>query len=198
MSGVGNVNNSRHEEVYELQPLFKPGDPDQLFDSPLAERISTLFTMHASSNETEGDPYDDLLLAGKAKLPSSNPHGNECEDAPSAVEARKVAPVEGTIYLHFCIRLLTSKLSVAGQHDHIETPVPSKRVEYLHKEVDVALAKAKAKVVITMFCSVVISQGLATIVAMVMAAVAIGQALILMFFSLIVMMWFMKSIIKDL
>ena len=50
MSGVDNINNSRHEEVYELQPLFKLGDPDRLFDSPLAERISTLFTMHASSN----------------------------------------------------------------------------------------------------------------------------------------------------
>jgi len=50
MSGVGNVNDSRHEEVYELQPLFKLGDPDRLFESPLAERISTLFTMHASSN----------------------------------------------------------------------------------------------------------------------------------------------------
>ncbi|KAI4637183.1 hypothetical protein J4E93_010583 [Alternaria ventricosa] len=181
MSGVGNVDNSRHEEVYELQPLFKLGDPDRLFDNPLAERISTLFTMHASSDETEGDPYDDLLLAGKAKHPSSNPRENECENAPSAVEARKAAPVDAT-----------------GQHDHAEAPVPSKRVGCLDKEVDVALAKAKAQVVTTMFCSVVISQGLATIVAMIMAAVAIEQALLLMFFSLIVMMWFMKSIIKDL
>ncbi|KAI4612152.1 uncharacterized protein J4E87_010342 [Alternaria ethzedia] len=181
MSGASNSNNSRHEEVYELQPLFRLGDPDRLFDSPLAERISTLFTMHASSNETEGDPYDDLLLAGKAKHPSSNSHENECEKAPSAVEAPEVAPVDA-----------------ASPPDHAEAPVPSHRVGSLDKEVDVALAKAKAKVVITMFCSVVISQGLATIVAMVMAAVAIGQALLLMFFSLIVMMWFMKSIIKDL
>ncbi|KAI4667712.1 uncharacterized protein J4E88_010113 [Alternaria novae-zelandiae] len=178
--------------VYELQPLFKLGDPDRLFDSPLAERISTLFTMHASSDvvrdgetdvgpETEGDPYDDLLLAGKAKHPSSNQREKECENAPSAVDAPKIAPVEA-----------------ACQHDYAEAPVPSKRIGCIDKEVDVALAKAKAKVVITMFCSVVISQGLATIVAMVMAAVAIGQALLLMFFSLIVMMWFMKSIIKDL
>ena len=106
--------------------------------------------------------------------------------------------MEGTIYPHFCIPLLTSKFSAAGQHDYAEAPVPSKPVECLDKEVDVALAKAKAKVVITMFCSVVISQGLATIVAMIMAAVAIGEALSLMFFSLIVMLWFMKSIIKDL
>ncbi|KAI4910601.1 uncharacterized protein J4E92_010360 [Alternaria infectoria] len=148
--------------------------------------------------ETEGDPYDDLLLAGKAKHPSSNPCENDGEKVPSAVEAPKVAPVEGTIYQHFYIRLLTSELSAASQHDHAEAQVPSKRVECLDKEVNVALAKAKAKVVITMFCSVVISQGLATIVAMVMAAVAIGQALLLMFFSLIVMMWFMESIIKDL
>ena len=148
--------------------------------------------------ETEGDPYDDLLLAGKAKHPSSNPPEDECEDAPSAVEATKVAPVDGTKNPHYRTRSLTSEISAAGQHDHAEAPVPSKPVGCLGKEVDVALAKAKAKVVITMFCSVVISQGLATIVAMVMAAVAIGQALLLMFFSLIVMMWFMKSIIKDL
>lgn len=50
MSGVDNINNSRHKEVYELQPLFKLGDSDRLFDSPIAERISTLFTMHASSD----------------------------------------------------------------------------------------------------------------------------------------------------
>ncbi|KAI4912196.1 hypothetical protein J4E85_011130 [Alternaria conjuncta] len=198
MSGVGSVNNSRHEEVYELQPLFKLGDPDRLFDSPLAERISTLFTMHASSDETEGDPYDDLLLAGKAKHPSSNPRENDGENVPSVVDVPTVAPMIGTIYPHFCIRLLTSELSAASSPDHAEAPVPSERVRCIDREVDVALAKAKAKVVITMFCSVVISQGLATIVAMIMAAVAIGQALLLMFFSLIVMMWFMKSIIKDL
>ena len=76
-------------------------------------------------------------------------------------------------------------------------PVHSNRIGRLDKEVDVALAKAKAKVVMTMFCSVVISQGLATVVAMIMAAVAIEQTLLVMFLSLIVMMWFTKSIIRD-
>ena len=124
-SSVDNVDDSCREEVQELQPLLNLRDPDRLFDSPLAERISTLFAMHASSDgqwrsgcdscdgeadvgpETEGDPYDDLLLAGKAKHPSSNPREKECENAPSAVEAPKIAPVEGTIYLPFRVPLHT-------------------------------------------------------------------------------------------